>query len=249
MGKAEIWAWWRGKSYSKKATAAIMGNIQAESVFLSNNVEDRCPLTDEEYTRRVDNGQISREWFIYDGPNNKDGLHYGYGYYQHTFWSRKAGLYDLCKKKDRSISDPECQHEWAETELHQGEYLRVLNKLKSDASLADMTREFMLYFEKPGDQSENAIAYRVRLAQAIYDEFAGEEKPNEYWPPRKLEKGMSGPDVAVMQSVLAARGYDVSIDGDFGSKTEEAVIAFKTSEGLTKSNVMGNKAWSRLLRR
>lgn len=249
MGKAEIWIWWRNKGYSPIAVASIMGNIWAESVFKSNNVEDRCPLSDSEYTWRVDTGQYSREWFMYDGPSNAEGKHYGYGYYQHTFWSRKAGLWDLCKKRGKSISDESCQHEWAETELHQPEYLRVLNVLKSSASIEEMTKEFMCHFEKPADQSQGAINYRIGLAKQIYEEFAGDPKPKpvgeSYWPPRMVDKSMSGPDVFALQGILCARGYyKGDMSGRIDDVVEAAIKAFQRDYNLASDGVAGPLTWS-----
>ena len=246
MGKSEAWIWWRNKGYSPKAVAAILGNIQAESAFISNNVEDRCPLSDNDYTAQVDNGKIPKKQFCMDA--------YGYGYYQHTYWSRKQGLFELCKKRGKSIADENCQHEWAEQELHQGEFLRVYNKLMSDTSLADMTREFMCFFEKPANQSEAAISYRIGLAQAIYDEFVGNEpagdkpKPEIYWPPRMIDKNMAGPDVFALQGILCARGYFKSaMNGRFDDTLEVAVKAFQRDHGLVVDGVVGPKTWKILL--
>ena len=245
MSKREIWNWWRSKGYSKKATAAIMGNIQEESAFISNNVEDRCPMTDAEYTAKVDNGQISKQSFCHDS--------YGYGYYQHTFWSRKAGLFDLCKKKGKSISDPDCQHEWAETELHQAEYLEVYKVLKSNASLAEMTRTFMLKFEKPAGQTEGYINRRIANAQAIYTEFKDESKPDtppaeSYWPPRMIDKNMTGPDVFALQGVLCARGYyKGNMTGRFDDILESAVKSFQKDFGLSQDGVAGPLTWKKVL--
>lgn len=248
MGKCECWIWWRNRGYSPEATASIMGNIGPESAFIPNNVEDRCPLSDAEYTRRVDNGTIPRDQFCHDS--------YGYGYYQHTFWSRKAGLYDLCKKRGKSIADENCQHEWAETELHQAEYSRVLNKLKSNASLAEMTKEFMCWFERPADQSQTAISYRVSVAQEIYNEFAGDDpKPSPvppketYWPPRMVDKNMSGKDVEVLQAILKAHGYGINyISGKFDDLLETEVKKFQRDNNLTQDGVVGPMTWAAILK-
>jgi hypothetical protein len=42
-----------------------------------------------------------------------------------------------------------------------------------------------------------------------------------------LQEGDSGPDVRALQDALAARGYSVLIDGDFGAGTTAAVRAFQ----------------------
>lgn len=252
MGKCETWIHWRNKGYSPNAVAAIMGNIQAESAFLPNNVENRCPLSDVDYTARVDDGRLSRDTFIRDA--------YGYGYYQHTYWSRKAGLYDLCKQRGVSIANENAQHDWAEQELHQAEYQRVYNKLWSNASLEDMTREFMCWFEKPANQSEAAVQYRIGLARAIYNEFAGSDSdksipkptptPKEtYWPPRMIDKNMSGPDVEVLQAILKARGYGINyIGGKFDDLLEQELKKFQQENLLAADGVCGPKTWAIILK-
>lgn len=252
MGKRETWIHWRNKGYSPAAVAAIMGNIQAESAFLSNNVENRCPLSDADYTAKVDDGRLSRDTFIRDA--------YGYGYYQHTYWSRKAGLYDLCKKRGVSIANENAQHDWAEQELHQAEYQRVYNKLWSNASLEDMTREFMCWFERPANQSEAAVQYRIGLAKAIYNEFADSDSdsptpepapaPKEtYWPPRMIDKGMSGADVAVLQAILKARGYAINyISGEFSDLLVFETKHFQSDHGLTADGVCGPRTWAELIK-
>jgi hypothetical protein len=250
MGKRESWMHWKNKGYSDKAVAAIMGNIEAESAFLSNNVENRCPMSDADYTARVDDGRIRRQQFLFDS--------YGYGYYQHTFWSRKAGLYDLCKKRGKSIADENCQHDWAEQELHQGEYASVYRVLWSDTSLEEMTRVFMCQFERPADQSRGAINYRTGLARAIYNEFAGStpeptpepEPPKKtYWPPRMIDKNMDGADVEVLQAVLKARGYAINfIGGKFNDLLTEELKKFQADHGLTADGVCGPLTWAVILK-
>lgn len=250
MGKRETWMHWKNKGYSDKAVAAIMGNIEAESAFLSNNVENRCPMSDADYTARVDDGRISRQQFCFDA--------YGYGYYQDTFWSRKAGLYDICKKRGVSIANENAQHDWTEEELHQGEYANVYRVLWSDTSLEEMTRVFMCQFERPADQSQGAINYRVGLALAIYNEFAGStpeptpepEPPKEtYWPPRMIDKNMSGADVEVLQAVLKARGYAINyIGGKFDDLLTEELKKFQANHGLTADGVCGPLTWATILK-
>lgn len=49
-------------------------------------------------------------------------------------------------------------------------------------------------------------------------------------PKTKLIHGARGPDVALLQSLLASQGfYRVRIDGDFGPKTRDAVHSFQTT--------------------
>jgi len=55
-----------------------------------------------------------------------------------------------------------------------------------------------------------------------------------------LRKGSVGGDVADLQMRLAQLGFSPGpIDGDFGSLTENAVLAFQTAKGLTVDGVVG----------
>jgi hypothetical protein len=57
-----------------------------------------------------------------------------------------------------------------------------------------------------------------------------------------LDLGDSGPRVVKLQEELAQRGfYDCSFDGQFGPKTEQAVIAYKKSKGYGQGPKAGKK--------
>lgn len=74
-----------------------------------------------------------------------------------------------------------------------------------------------------------------------------EETP-AYWPPRQLRKGIKGGDVKVLQSILLARGYNCGdIDGDFGTKTHNMVLAFQGESGLTTDGIVGPATWKALV--
>ncbi len=278
MSKQSIWARLKAKGFSDTACAAIMGNMQAESAFRSNNVEDRCSLSDEAYTEAVDNGSYSREQFMRDG-----GLAFGYGLCQWTYFTRKAGLYDFAKARGVSIADEQMQIDWLCEELNQGEYISVLQMLQSSVALYIMTRKFMCTYENPADQREKTIDYRVRLAQAIYDELAGtvtapeteesagegqnaqnpqsgQESPSgtgaaecdgipKAWPPRMTDRNCEGwPEIKLIQSALLCRGYNVLVDGIFGNSLLGKVRTFQKDQGLDPDGIVGNMTWKALLK-
>ena len=105
-----------------EGAAGMLGNQYPESAgFLANRLEFLCVkrykqkgkvYTDDSYTQAVDSGKISRAEFI-----SPLGKHYGYGLSQWTTSDRKAGLYDLAKKKCVSIGDPAMQIEYTVSEL------------------------------------------------------------------------------------------------------------------------------------
>lgn len=257
MSKKSIWARLKAKGFSDTACAAIMGNMDQESKFRPNNVEDRSGIPDEQYTAQVDNGSYSRHRFLSDA--------YGYGLCQWTYFSRKAALYDFAKQRGASIADEQMQIDWMWEEMHQSEYLGVLETLMSDADLYDMTSKYMCVYENPADKSKEAINYRAGLALKVFQEFAGtdpavpveepqkpqeEQKPDTpttpFWPPRMLCEGMVGADVTVLQAHLLAHGYNTQTTGIFDNKTKAMVLAFQGENSLATDGVAGPKTFRAL---
>ena len=56
-----------------------------------------------------------------------------------------------------------------------------------------------------------------------------------------LKKGCKGDEVKTLQKLLG-----VAVDGDFGPKTEAAVIAFQKAHGLDADGIVGPKTWAAL---
>lgn len=61
-----------------------------------------------------------------------------------------------------------------------------------------------------------------------------------------LRKGDSGPDVIYLQTLLCDVGENLTADGKFGSKTEQAVKDFQRLYRLTVDGVVGPKTWATL---
>ena len=56
-----------------------------------------------------------------------------------------------------------------------------------------------------------------------------------------------GPDVALLQSVLNRLGFNTgTVDGVFGTRTQNGVIRFQRSVGLTPDGIAGPKTWEAL---
>jgi peptidoglycan hydrolase-like protein with peptidoglycan-binding domain len=59
--------------------------------------------------------------------------------------------------------------------------------------------------------------------------------------------GSKGPFVADAQLKLLAKGFDPGpVDGDFGPRTRQAVVAFQAANGLLADGVVGNETWAAL---
>ncbi len=60
-----------------------------------------------------------------------------------------------------------------------------------------------------------------------------------------LQTGAVGPEVIDLQYILQIRGFAPgAIDGDFGPKTEAAVIRFQKSKNLVQDGIVGPKTWT-----
>ena len=161
--KQKIWNYLRNKGYSEAATAGIMGNLGIESGLRSDNVEDSYESRvgdDAAYTRKVDNGEYSRDQFSKDSA--------GYGLAQWTYHSRKAGLYDLVKKNNTSIADLGTQLDYLDSEAQNSMY-----GYKNINNVRQASNRWMLEFERPYDQSKAAQNTRANYSQTLYDELAG----------------------------------------------------------------------------
>ena len=66
-------------------------------------------------------------------------------------------------------------------------------------------------------------------------------KPND-----NVHLGDTGPGVKQIQTRLAAQGYKVAADGNFGTQTEQAVKDFQSKNGLKQDGVVGPSTWAKL---
>lgn len=144
----------------------IVANIGKESGFspinLQNTGNTKLNMTDEAYTKAVDDGAYTN--FI------RDSL--GYGFVQWTYWSRKQALYEFAKSMGVSIGDENMQIDFIIKELQTG-YKGTLSKLKSVGSLKEATKIFMEEYERPADQSETALNKRVAIGEEWYQKIKG----------------------------------------------------------------------------
>ena len=160
-----IWKYFENKKFNPYAIAGIMGNMKAESNLLPNNLqsayEKSLGMTNEQYTKAVDNGTYTN--FIHDSA--------GYGLAQWTYWSLKEDLYNLCKERNKSISDIQCQLDCLYQQLINNKLLGSLNSTTSVRAASDI---FLTKFERPKDQSEKVQIARANYGQEFYNQFAGQ---------------------------------------------------------------------------
>ena len=153
----------RQAGITEAGACALLGNIQHESAFIANNVEDGRGYTDEAYTAMVDDGRITRNSFIHDAI--------GYGYAQWTYYSRKTLMYDYFKQRGKSIGDSDTQIAFLIWEMEH--YFQSIWKLlRTSNDLQECTRELLYKWENPAEK-ENNMRNRYASAQQFYRQFAG----------------------------------------------------------------------------
>ena len=154
-----IWNALYAKIGNPYGTAALMGNLYAESGLSADNLqdsyEDLLGYTDGAYTQAVDSG-------IYAGFTT-DGA--GYGLAQWTFQDRKAQLLSYARSRNCSVGDLTMQLDFLCDELD-GEFSDVLVKLQNASSIREASDYVLIHFEAPLDQSDE-----TRELRASYGSF------------------------------------------------------------------------------
>ena len=153
----------KAEGLTEEAIAALMAQIQAESAFIPNNLEDtanrKLGMTDEQYTQAVDNGSYTN--FIRDGA--------GYGLFQVTFWSRKEIFLDYVRSRGGSIGSCELQVGFMFWEF-KGYFASIWNQMHTSHDLEGLTEVLLRKWENPANQ-EQALVTRLKYAREWYDKI------------------------------------------------------------------------------
>lgn len=168
----KIWNFLLKEIKNEYGVAGLMGNLRAESSFKSSNLqgayEKKLSHTDESYTLAVDNGQYTKDQFVYDSA--------GYGLAQWTYWSRKKALYEYLKGANRSIGDLQGQLEYLVKEVKT--YTKVWNTLLNAKTVEEASTSVVLYYEKPASKdSEKTQKTRASYGETVYQKFAKNATP------------------------------------------------------------------------
>ena len=174
-----IWKTLRKAGYSKAGTAGLMGNLQAESALIPNNVQssylkDNPNQYRANYTSKVDNGSISAYDFIHKGPGGG-----GYGLAQWTYYTRKAGLLSAAQNNKTSVGDLGTQLSYMINEL--GQY-GLTKTLKNATSIRNASDIILTKYEQPADQGSSVQVKRASYGQAFYNDYASRSEAEGYGP-------------------------------------------------------------------
>lgn len=166
-----VWNTLMAEFNNEYGVAGIMGNLKAESCIRSNNLQDssekRLGITDDEYTKMVDNGSLDFNQAV------------GYGICQWTSVSRKKKLKAYTDSKGVSIADLKAQVEFLIKEL-KATYGTTYNVVKNAKSVEEASTRFMYYYEAPASRdSASTRNTRAKNGMEYYTKYATPKTPNE----------------------------------------------------------------------
>ena len=126
---------------------------------------------------------------------------------------------------------------------------RYALSLAQEISAASSIRNAIKTEEEPivsGSSSERTSSGVNELSSSL-TEANDTELVRTIWPPRMVDKSMSGKDVTVLQAILDARGYKTDTDGVIGEATDQAIRQFQREHDLDPDGVVGPLTWRKIL--
>lgn len=166
MGASNIYQKLKAAIGNDYGVFGLMGNLKAESNLQANNLQNtyskKFGMTDEEYTKAVDNGSYTN--FVKDSA--------GYGLAQWTYWSRKQKLLQYAQAYGCSIGDENMQIDFMIGEL-MASYPSVLNVLKTATSIREASDCVLTQYERPADQSESVKVKRAAYGEELMKQLLG----------------------------------------------------------------------------
>lgn len=247
MSAQTIYDRFRAAGMTHAGALAMLGNAQCESGLIPYRVQGDFSADyakSREYTQMVDDGEITRTMFIYNGPGGG-----GYGLFQWTFWSRKVSLYNFAVQRQGSIGDEAMQVDFAIDELKR-DWPGLWSFLCKTEDVRTAVSNVCYQFENPAVKNvEDRLLAALRIEKTLKEYKPKAPEKSAYWPPRMLCEGMSGPDVFALQGLLCARGlYTAEVSGRFDDRLREAVISFQRAAALDPDGIAGPLTWAALLR-
>jgi hypothetical protein len=213
--KNNIWSFFRKKGLSDIGIAGIMGNMQEESGFQANNLqnsyEKSLGYTDETYTKAVDNGTYNN--FVKDGA--------GYGLVQFTYYTLKQGLLDYAKKHNLSVGSDDAQLNYIYNDQKGS---TAWNAVNSASSPYEAAKQWMLKYEKPQNQGYSAYNARGTDAEALYKS-------------RPSGGSGTGPKIASRNPLLNRGGFGKNNHGGFGIESSEFESFDTTNYGVSTDSI------------
>ena len=204
MNEKVIWDFLLQKTGNERGTAAIMGNLMAES-----SLNPRCVtgIKDPEYVCKADNEEID---FAHDG--------HAFGLVQWCYYTRKGGLQAYAKQRGVSVADLTMQLEYMVKEMSQ-DYKSVWKAVTEAKDIRTASDVVMLKYEKPATTSETAKKKRADYGKLFYIEY-GIPDPEPQPSGKKMVRARARGQV----NIRSGPGKNNPILGELkGSRTAELI--------------------------
>jgi hypothetical protein len=246
----------RAAGLTEAGALAMLGNFDCESNCEPNRLQgDFSPYrsASKQYVQDVTSGRIGRDQFANDKK--------GFGLYQLTFSTRKAGYYDFWRSSGNALDDAELQCDYAIKEMP-SEAPGLLDELKTSNDLYQCVKDVCIRFERPAINNIDArfqSAMRIKNEidlnpQPVPPEPPGPEPPvpptptETFWPPRTIDfHCIDWPEVTVLGAALYCRGYLDYAAGAWNDEVTDAVKEFQRDSDLVSDGCVGPATWSKLL--
>lgn len=205
MNEKMIWDFLLEATGNEYGTAAIMGNLMAES-----SLNPRCVtgIKDPDYVSKADAGEID---FAHDK--------HAFGLVQWCFYTRKGGLLAYAQQTSRSVGHLQMQLEYMVKEMSQ-DYKSVWKAVTEAKSIRTASDTVMLKYEKPSTTTEAAKQKRASYGQKYYDQFA--KKPDPEPTPAPSGKKMVRARARGQVNIRSGPGKNNPILGELkGNRTAE----------------------------
>lgn len=194
MNDEFIWNFLLSKTKNAYGTAAVMGNLMAESSLNARNV-----------TGLKKTGYQSADQYILASDDEvHDFAHDGvaFGLAQWCYHTRKAGLQEYAKQKGRSVGDLQTQLEYLVKEMSES-YKTVWKAVTEAKDIRTASDVVMLKYEKPATTTETAKKKRADYGKLFYVEY-GIPDP-EPTPGKKMVRAKSQVNIRIQPDKSTAK--------------------------------------------
>lgn len=167
----------RKNGVTHQGAIGLLANLKGETsdfdpMSLETLYRNRFKLTDEEYVRRANAGEVvyNGRTFVFDSA--------GFGIAQWTWWSRKKGLLDFAKSLGKSVGDLDVQVEYMFKEMRTN-YTKTWKVLTTTNDYREAVKICVNDYEKPANAQEaiqTRTAYAAEFLTIITDQKAEQEE-------------------------------------------------------------------------
>ena len=220
-----------GMGLSRAGAAGIMGNMQNESGFEPNNLENEANrlfgMSDDEYTAAVNNGSYSKEKFMHDHWRSdlSDNCGSGYGLVQFTWYTLKRDLYDYAMAHSKDISNLTDQLSYLKQSIINDKSRAFFESLQTASDPYNAATEFMRVYEGCSNPGAQGVA-RGNNARLIFSEYANAAIPSS--PFQSTATDLVGPTLPDGLNNVDLNKYDSPIGPKLPGYSEQMSSMQKT---------------------